>query len=120
MKDLSNILIEQSFTIVNWLTTFIIIQSLGFCYALGKEARFAEILEQKAISLMTIAGMLIVLVACLTVVYLIFQNLISLADTEVKENLHSSLILQMWVRIGGITVYGIFPIALILYTKILN
>jgi len=120
MKDLSNILIEQSFTTVNWLTTFVIIQSLGFCYALGKETRFAEILEQKIISLMTIAAMVIVLVVCLTVVYLIFQNLISLAGIEVKENLHSTLRLQMWVRMVGIMVYGIFPIVLIFCTKILK
>ena len=118
MGNFDIIFTEQSFLTVNWITNFIIIQGLAFCYALGEKERFAEKLDQKTLSLLIIAGIVIVLLFSLISVYLIFQNLISIAGIEENEKLQLALGLQMRVRMGAIFIYGIFPIILILYAKI--
>lgn len=118
MGNFDIIFTEQSFLTVNWITNFIIIQGLAFCYALGEKERFAEKLDQKTLSLLIIAGIVIVLLFSLISVYLIFQSLISIAGIEKNEKLQLALGLQMRVRMGAIFIYGIFPIILILYAKI--
>jgi len=118
MSEVEKALLDQSYLVVNWLTTFIVLQSLAFCYALGKGDRFSNMLNNKKILLGTIVGMILVLISSLFIVSISFISIKDLLCDTKSEAVNFSINLQLWVRIIAVTIYGIIPVALLYFTKI--
>lgn len=117
MDNAEEVLFDQLYLMVNWLTTFIILQSLAFCYALGKEERFSKILNNKNLLKLIIVGMAFILILSLLIMFVSFGNISDLLGNEKSNAITFSINLQLWVHVIAIVVYGIAPLALLYFTK---
>lgn len=117
MENLNKTLAQHSWNIVNWVTVFIVIQSLGFCYALGQNSLFSENFNSRSVCIGTIIAMIIVQILCILILQKSFAHIYDLSDEKENNTLQKILKYQKTIRILAVVLYGNFPLALLMKIK---
>ncbi len=118
MEDYSKDLVQQCWNVINWVTVFIVIQGLMFCYAIGQNNTFSENLGIPRIFWGTIFSMVFVQTACIIIVHICFSHICELHNIGKDPAALKKLLFQKWLRLFAIILYGIFPLSLLITDKI--